>query len=103
MKEKSKNVKLKIQEGKKKTVLADSKIGSKTVNSLLPRGFYSLQTLAEKYGYSKDYIGWLSRTNRIKAMRYGKHGRWYASAVSLKKYTTHLAEANAKRYSAQSA
>src|SRR3989338_9410411 len=69
---------------------------------VLPRGYFSLIVLAEKHGYAKDYIGWLSRTGKIKAVRYGKYGQWHASEISLKKYTASLASNNQKRYSAQS-
>jgi len=49
-----------------------------------------LTNLSEKYGYAKDYLGWLSRTGRIEAVRHGKYGQWYASEESLKKYQLSL-------------
>src|SRR3989344_2692443 len=67
----------------------------------LPEGYFSLIVLSEKYGYAKDYIGWLSRTGRIEAVRHGKYGQWYASESSLKNYITSLASASEKRYSAK--
>lgn len=54
------------------------------------RGYLPLQILSDRYGYAKDYIGWLSRTGRIQAVRYGKYGQWYASQESLKKYQLSL-------------
>src|SRR3989338_11573440 len=68
----------------------------------LPEGYFSLIVLSEKYGYAKDYIGWLSRTGRIEAIRYGKYGQWYAFENSLKEYVSSLASASEKRYSAKS-
>jgi len=52
----------------------------------LPEGYFSLNALSEKYGYAKDYIGWLSRTGRIEAVRYGKYGQWYGNDESLRNY-----------------
>src|SRR3989344_5255502 len=69
----------------------------------LPEGYFSLIVLSEKYGYAKDYIGWLSRTGRIEAIRYGKYGQWHASENSKKDYISSLASASEQRYSAQSA
>lgn len=71
-------------------------------NRVLPKGYFTLIVLAKKHGYAKDYIGWLSRTGRIKAIRYGKYGQWYASEISLSNYTASLASNNQQRYSAQS-
>ena len=53
------------------------------LNFELPKGYYSLAVLAKKFGYVKDYVGWHSRTGKIKAIRYGKYGSWYASEESL--------------------
>ncbi|MDP3697079.1 MAG: hypothetical protein Q8R55_03535, partial [Candidatus Taylorbacteria bacterium] len=69
---------------------------------MLKEGYLSLIVLSDKYGYAKDYIGWLSRTGRIEAVRYGKYGQWYASEDSLKTYISSLASASEQRYSAQS-
>jgi len=57
------------------------------------KGFFPLHILEERYGYAKDYIGWLARTGRVEAVRYGKYGQWYVSDVSLKNYRKALAEA----------
>ena len=69
--------------------------------TVLPEGCFSLLVLSEKYGYAKDYIGWLSRTGRIEAVRYGKYGQWYGNDESLKNYISELASASEQRYSAQ--
>ncbi|KKT82684.1 MAG: hypothetical protein UW79_C0002G0001, partial [Candidatus Yanofskybacteria bacterium GW2011_GWA2_44_9] len=61
-------------------------------------GFFPLQVLSEKYGYAKDYIGWLARTGRIQAIRYGKYGQWYASETALAEYRQSLTLANQERY-----
>ena len=66
----------------------------------LPEGYFSLQFLSNKWGYAKDYIGWLSRTGRIEAIRYGKYGQWRASEDSLKNYIASLASASEQRYAA---
>ena len=47
--------------------------------SPVERGYLPLQILSGKCGYAKDYLGWLSRTGRIEAIRHGKYGQWYAS------------------------
>ena len=66
-------------------------------------GFFPLQVLSEKYGYAKDYIGWLARTSRIQAIRYGKYGQWYASEVSLNEYRQSLTISNQERFNANKA
>ena len=65
-------------------------------DSPIGRGYLPLQSLSEKYGYAKDYVGWLSRTGRIEAVRHGKYGQWYASEESLKKYQLSLIPSSSK-------
>src|SRR3989338_5522315 len=55
-------------------------------------GFFPLHILEKRHGYARDYIGWLARTGRVQAVRYGKYGRWYVSDVSLKNYRKSLAD-----------
>ena len=62
-------------------------------DSPLKEGFFPLQILEQRYGYAKDYIGWLARTGRVQAVRYGKYGQWYVSEVSLKNYRNSLTSA----------
>src|SRR3989344_3478586 len=64
---------------------------------LLSRGCFPASDLAEKYGYAKDHVGWLARTGRIQAIRYGKHGKWYASDKSLVEYQSSLADKPANK------
>src|SRR3989344_4406540 len=59
-------------------------------------GFLPIKILAEKYGYAKDYVGWLSRTGRIEAIRHGKYGQLYASEASLQNYRQTLVESRGK-------
>ncbi|MDO8659414.1 MAG: hypothetical protein Q7K54_02320, partial [Candidatus Parcubacteria bacterium] len=59
-------------------------------DSPIERGYLPLQILSDQYGYAKDYLGWLSRTGRIEAVRHGKYGQWYALEESLKKYQLSL-------------
>src|SRR3989344_1279098 len=59
-------------------------------SSKIDAGYFPLHDLADKYGYAKDHLGWLSRTGRIEAVRHGKYGQWYASEGSLKKYQISL-------------
>src|SRR3989344_3838008 len=67
---------------------------------LLSRGCFPVSDLAEKYGYAKDHIGWLARTGRIQAVRYGKHGKWYANEKSLIDYQDLLADKPANKLAA---
>src|SRR3989344_2710030 len=55
-------------------------------DSPIKRGYLPLKSLSEKYGYAKDYLGQLSRSGRIEAVRHGKYGQWYALEESLKNY-----------------
>src|SRR3989344_3352690 len=57
----------------------------KTVRNIFRFKFYLKNTVN-----AKDYLGWLSRTGRIEAVRHGKHGKWHASEESLKKYQLSL-------------
>src|SRR3989338_2187057 len=59
-------------------------------DSPIERGYLSLKSLSEKYGYAKDYLGQLSRSGRIEAVRHGKYGQWYALEESLKRYQLSL-------------
>ncbi|MDO8658222.1 MAG: hypothetical protein Q7K55_05765, partial [Candidatus Levybacteria bacterium] len=59
-------------------------------DSLIGEVYFSLKSLSEKYGYAKDYLGQLSRSGRIEAIRHGKYGQWYASEGSLKEYQLSL-------------
>src|SRR3989344_6006303 len=59
-------------------------------DSPIKRGYLPLKGLSEKYGYAKDYLGQLSRSGRIEAVRHGKYGQWYASEESLKNYQLSL-------------
>jgi len=61
-------------------------------DSPIERGYLSLKVLSEKYGYAKDYLGQLSRSGRIEAVRYGKYGQWYATEISVKKYQLSLSQ-----------
>ena len=92
---------MKVKTLKKNKLIRKIKPGKADRTLALPEGYSSLLVLSEKYGYAKDYIGWLSRTGRIKAIRSGKYGQWYASAKSLKTYISSLVTANEQRYSAQ--
>src|SRR3989344_8402503 len=92
---------MKVKTLKKNKLIRKRKSGKADRTLALPEGYSSLLVLSEKYGYAKDYIGWLSRTGRIKAIRSGKYGQWYASAKSLKTYISSLVTANEQRYSAQ--
>jgi len=56
------------------------------------KGYFPINDLAEKYGYAKDHIGWLARTGRVQAIRYGSHGRWYANEKSLLNYRQSLVD-----------
>src|SRR3989344_179570 len=96
MKKQSDRGKINIDQNfKRKTATAASSVVSL-------KGYFSLLVLSEKYGYAKDYIGWLSRTGRIEAVRHGKYGQWHASEESLKDYISSLASASEKRYSTRS-
>src|SRR3989344_1410599 len=57
----------------------------KTVRNIFRFKFYLKNTVN-----AKDYLGWLSRTGRIEAVRHGKYGKWHASEESLKKYQLSL-------------
>lgn len=71
-----------------KELVTNNSVSSK--DSPVGRGYLPLTNLSEKYGYAKDYLGWLSRTGRIEAVRHGKYGQWYGSEESLKKYQLSL-------------
>src|SRR3989344_4365975 len=58
--------------------------------SLIERGYLPIKNLSQKYGYAKDYLGQLSRTGRIDAVRHGKYGQWYVLEKSLKEYQLSL-------------
>ena len=92
---------MKVKALKKNKLIRKRKLGKAGQTLALPEGYSSLLVLSEKYGYAKDYIGWLSRTGRIEAIRSGKYGQWYASPKSLKTYISSLVTANEQRYSAQ--
>src|SRR3989344_7865250 len=77
---------MKRKTGKEKSVKSDQL-------SAPPEGYFSLIVLSKKYGYAKDYIGWLSRTGRIEAVRYGKYSQWYVHEESLKQYISSIANA----------
>ena len=49
-------------------------------------GYLLIKSLADKYGYTKDHLGWLARSGRIEAVRYGKKGQWYAKEEDVKNY-----------------
>ncbi|MDP6583692.1 MAG: hypothetical protein QF535_03475, partial [Anaerolineales bacterium] len=64
---------------------------------LLSRGYFPVSDLAERHGYAKDHVGWLARTGRVQAIRYGKHGKWYANEKSLVDYQNSLADKPANK------
>src|SRR3989344_1359735 len=71
---------LMVSEVDKKNIENDSNVIS------VEDGFLSLNILAKKFGYAKDHIGWLARTGRIKAIRFGNKGQWYANEDSVRSY-----------------
>ena len=80
---------------KKETAVGKRK--KSILGSLEKRGYFSLQILSGKYGYTKDHIGWLSRTGQIEAIRHGKYGQWHVKGNSLKSYISSIASENEKR------
>ncbi len=76
----------------------DLKLSLISEDSQIGSGYVLLKALSDKFGYAKDYLGWLSRTGRIEAVRHGKYGQWYASEESLKKYQFSLKNSNFKTF-----
>ena len=87
---------------KERKLNSKGKSGRADTTLALPEGYSTLLDLSEKYGYAKDYVGWLSRTGRIEAIRHGRYGQWYASEDSLKDYISSIASASEQRYSVRS-
>ena len=50
------------------------------------KGYFQANDLAERYGYAKDYIGWLARTGRVQAIRYGKLYGSFLSTFTRQKF-----------------
>ena len=47
--------------------------------------YLPLLTLAQQFGYAKDYLGWLARTGKIDAIK-STSGQWFAREMSVRTY-----------------
>ncbi|MDP4001684.1 MAG: hypothetical protein Q8P69_01415, partial [bacterium] len=47
--------------------------------------YLPLLTLAQQFGYAKDYLGWLARTGKIDAIK-STSGQWFAREMSVRAY-----------------